>query len=326
MNQKKVWLYLEKSYGDARIAYHPSDRGRWQYSKVSCRDESIEYNHRDVLPDELVIDLDGSSFEENVEKMKIIAHQLSMDGKKFTIWRTNQEGSGLHIHSFWKGLDKVSEPRLLKELLAEHYTNNMKGIDRQLFGNHLVRMEFGLYEKKVGLGLSKVPLKNGLNVEEHFHKNEIPIEVFEEYGKRVLYYALKRLTPREGVSGVSHQPKCIKYILGDDFVKLKDGGKRALFILASYYRKIPDGELMDLLRNFNRYNLKFPYSNLQLLSTIKSVRTHRGRPVGCNYRHSLLREIGACHIAESCELARGAKTAESAPNVSKKDSTEERGN
>jgi hypothetical protein len=85
---------------------------------------------------------------------------------------------------------------------------------------------------------------------------------------------------------------------------LKDGGKRAMFVLASYYRNLPDEELVELLVQYNKYNLREPLMDYQIKGMIKSCRAHRGRPVGCRFRHELLRDIGAGKVAEQCENER----------------------
>jgi len=250
-----------------------------------------------------VLDLDGDTEEENFIALKELVKRFVLLKIKYTAWHTG--GKGYHIHTFWNRLDTVSEPKLMKDTIIKHLVGTVKAkVDFQLSGRHLVRMEGGLYEKKFQDRLYKnLSIKQG----EHFEENTIPSTIWAEYAKEVLKWALRRLNPTKDKRPFKGMPNCMKHILSSDFRKYDDGGKRSLFIIASYYRKMEDEKLFQLLDGFNQYRLKIPLSRYQIKSTISSVREHKGRPVGCAYRHALLREIGAGKEAEKCELARGAK-------------------
>jgi hypothetical protein len=299
VKQEDVWRHLDAEHPTARIAYHYSPRSRWVYATIETRDRSIEYNHRSVLPTEVVFDLDAATEDENFCTLKKLSG-IFREYKIFnSIWHTG--GKGYHIHTFWNRLDTVSEPRLLKEKLFEWLTNGVEGsFDRQLLGNHLVRMEYGKYEKAYPKEKMKLPVL----IDNHFKHNEIPQCVWDDYAHDVLKYALKRLNHKPGDERDNGVRPCVKYILSPEFKTHKDGAKRALFAVASYYRNREDDKLMEILKTFNSYNLKEPYTERQLQVTIKSVRDHKGRPCGCAFRHSLLKEIGAKEVAEKCEAGR----------------------
>jgi hypothetical protein len=295
--RKELWAYMSKHHQDARIAWKGYGKVGWKYSTIAdykdTRQEPGNFNHRAVLPEELVLDFDCSD-EALPEGVHFVQQKLDQEKHNFTMWRTNSDKGGVHIHSLWNIPATVAEPQLLKNILAEYLTegklDEMK-IDRQLFGKHLVRFEGGHYEK---LPPGKAGRKELLYVNgEPFKKNNIPQAVWDEYTGKVLAFRLRGLRQARKITRARDTPESIKFILSDKFKEHRDGGKRGMFVLASYYRKLPDEELWQLLRDFNRYNLRVPLTDIQMQAIIKSVREHKGAHVGEPYRKNLLRSIGA---------------------------------
>jgi hypothetical protein len=298
-----MYGYLEKNHPEARLAMKGHGRAPWRYETVATAEQNmyceqygkykLAHNHRQVLPEEVVADLDcdeGDLRENTLAIVKVLAEK----GYEFSAWRTNgEEDGGVHIHSFFDIPESVSDTKLLKKILLEHLLGDYRslGIDVQVLGNHLIRFEGGAYEKLPPWKARKKTLL--YSTEQPLKKNRIPQEVWVEYAKNVLKYKLTSLRRGKKVTRKGDTPKSIKFILSDKFKEYTDGGKRALFVLASYYRKLSDEELLELLSDFNKYNLKTPLSDYQLRMTIQSVRNHKGRFVGERYRKELLRDIGA---------------------------------
>lgn len=295
--REKVLAMLSK-YPALRLAYHYAHNSRWQYTTVAEADDFTQHNHRDQLPNELVLDFDYDDPEENERRVHYLCDERFVESRiNGVLYHTGNKG--YHLHSYWKGLSSCQEPTLLKNLLCDWLLEETDTkVDRQLFGRHLVRFEGGHHEKALPLTKCKEKVR-GINNE--FEENEIPQEVWDKYVHKVTNYALRRMLWRQQGKPARGRPKCVDYFLSDEFSQHKDGGKRALFIIASYYHDLPDKELGALLDRYNKYNLKRPVSRETLYSTIMSVRGHKGRRVGCNYRHSLLRDIGASSVAEKCE-------------------------
>jgi hypothetical protein len=266
---------------------------------VATRDETLDYNHRDVLPNEVVIDLDAPTEEENFSTLKKLVLRLTTLGYKYSVWSTG--GKGYHIHTHWN-IGNAAEQKFLREKIHAHLVEGVPGTyDTQLLGRHLVRLEYGLYEKAYPKERRKKPT---LNVESHFAINEVPECVWREYREEVLKLVLKHLSPRKDVPQYGSIRPCMKHILSPEFKNYKDGSKRAMFIVASYYRNLEDLALYALLSAFNRYNLREPYTRRQLEAVVKSVRAHKGRPVGCRFRHELLLSLGAKKCVDECEAGR----------------------
>lgn len=294
-----VWRHLEAHSPSARVAYHHSPTSRWNYATVETRDPQLSYNHRSVLPNEIVLDLDAATEEENFSTLKTLSKRLVELGVKHSVFTTG--GKGYHIHTFWKGFDRVSENRLLKEKLFEWMTKGIDGkFDKQLLGNHMVRMEGGKYEK----AYPREVFKHMVGRErDHFVRNEIPACAWQAYRQEVLEYALKRVKPFKGVTQRGHMPECMRYILSERFKEHKDGGKRAIFVVANWYHALPDEELLALLKTFNSYNLREPLLERELVGQMKRAKEHSGRRVGCRYRHELLESIGAKEAVQRCTEA-----------------------
>lgn len=302
MNEDELWEEIAK-YPDLRLAMHKSPLSKWYYTTAKeLGIDKYDYNHRDQFPDEIILDLDDTK-----EKNNRARHELHIafrdEGISYSIWSTG--GDGYHIHVRWKGLEKVSDIRTMKNFLADWLLGDVDvKIDRQLFGKHLVRREYGLYEK---MAPKEQKYKHCVASSVFNEKNEIPDVVWKRYREHIIKYALRRMKPVKKYEKGSKRPKCVDFLLSTDFKLLKDGGKRAMFILTSYYRNLPNEELANLLKHYNKYNLKEPLLPHQIISTIRSCRRHKGRPVGCRYRHELLRDIGAGHIAEQCEHERAVR-------------------
>lgn len=286
---------------DIRIAYHYSRNSHWKYGNAQEWNDSIPYNHRDVLPNEVVFDFDEEEYEDNAHQAAKVSTILNRAGIKHSVWVT--AGKGMHIHTSWRGLAKVAEPRLLKNLIADHFLQGTKiKVDRQLMGRHMVRMEWGHHEKALPEEKFKtIKIDRG-----HFKLNDVPKEVWPLYKQKVIGYALTRMR-WEGKEVPKQEPYCMKYFMSQEYREKRDGGKRAMFVVASYYRDLPDKELGNILLQYNNYVLKKPVLKEQIYATIMSVRNNKGRPVGCAYRHDLLKDIGCRDVVEKCDLLRGAK-------------------
>jgi hypothetical protein len=299
LQRQQVINYIDKhAPEDFRLAYHEARNTRWQYYDKNDLHTDVQFNHRDIFPNEVVLDFDEEEIETNAHYASKVMVFLKEQKIKHSVWYT--AGKGIHIHTFFKDLEKVSELKLMKNLLADWMTQSIPiTIDKQLMGRHLVRMEFGHHESKMPERIRKTPI--GDTFEQHFKKNTIPKHLWQQYEDKILFYALKRLQNKHEGGKVTGIPYCLKYMLSDDFVKHHDGGKRALFCIASYYRNLPDAELGSLLVRYNKYVLKEPLSKEQMYSTVQGVRKHKGRHVGCSFRHEVLRAVGAGEAACTCE-------------------------
>ena len=297
MTANDIWRHLLAHSPSARVAYHHSPTSRWNYATIETGDPQLSYNHRAVLPHEVVLDLDAATEAENFATLKKLSRRLGELKIAHSVWQTGGP-AGYHVHVFMAGLKNVSDNHLLKEIIFEWLTQGVEGkFDRQLLGNHLVRMEYGKYEKAYPKDAYKLPV---IGLENHFKENVVPEELWAEYRSQVIARAVKRLVPKEArVHG--KMPECMRFILSEEFKAHKDCRKRALWVIANYYHKLEDESLFDMLKTFSQYNLAIPLSDREIRGMMRKVKTHTGRRVGCFYRHSLLKELGKNDVVMECE-------------------------
>jgi len=95
------------------------------------------------------------------------------------------------------------------------------------------------------------------------------------------------------------EPNSIKFLLSSD-IGSKDGKKRALFVLTSWFAQKynKDKNMMyQKLYEWNSYTLRGYHSERQIRSTINSVLKSKSR-VTARYRNQLLEDIGASEFKD----------------------------
>ena len=290
-NDNKVWKYLDAYCPSLRIALHGAPKSRWVYTTVSERDRTLDYNHRNVLENEVVLDFDNEDIETNYREMTDVSEKLRSKGIKHSVWFSG--GRGYHIHVLWAGVESFKDRRLIKEIIHDYISFGYI-LDTQVIHNHLIRMEWGLYEKKFQDDIVKTPL---YHIEDHFVENEIPSSIVSVYVNkrlRALAPAKRRLPKRTDV------PPCVKYFLSDKFVGKKDGRRRALFIVASHNRDMERTELFKFLRSLSLRLGCTTTDAAYLWSVVNSVKASSSH-IGCRYRHSILKELGENEVIRECE-------------------------
>lgn len=292
--REKIWDYMREHHPNNRIAYKNYGRSPWLYATVdSPKVDEYKYNHRGVLPEEVVADFDCDEGELDGKVLDLVK-ALAKNNVQCSVWRTNgKEKGGIHIHMLFDIPDKVTNKKLLKKLILQHYIGDLKlyGIDTQILGNHLIRFEGGHYDKLPTWKAGKKTLVYCHG--DSLKKNKVPKKVWQEYARDILPYQLYHLRRGKKIKSKHETPKSIQFLLSDKFKEYKDGGDRALFTLASYYRELNDDELYKLLKDYNDYNLRVPLDHKQIMAKIKSVRNNKGEFVGETYRRELLKDIGA---------------------------------
>lgn len=296
--RSRMWTYLERHHPEARVAWKGHGRTGYKYSTVGTYKQELRvdkefFNHRMVLPEEIVADYDCRE-EDLIENAKVFIAALTRDDCAFSVWRTNGESAGgIHIHTMYDIPESVSDKKFLKQLILEHHVGDIHqyGLDTQVLGNHLIRFEGGNYDKLPPnrAGRKTLILQN----KDPLVKNKIPQAVWDKYCSGILSNTLKGLRQKRLIDSTMRTPKSIQFIISPKFKEYRDGSKRALFVLASYYRNLGDDELEKLLREWSRYNSKEPLTDKVLAATIKSARNKEAKPVGERYRIDLLKSIGA---------------------------------
>jgi len=222
------------------VVYRPNERVSWgRNRKMYDGNCDLEYNHRTILDCEVVFDFDSEVMEENIENSYIVIERLSNDNIYCTVWSTGNKG--IHIHTLWTGLNRFTDLTLLKKTILKHYAYGMN-IDYQLASKHLVRMEYGINEKKrqnYKTPLSDVSLKY----------NELPEFIIEEYKEELNKYLTRRIeTP------IDLDDSLLKDFMEGKF-DIRDGREKFMFFLINTLKgKMQKEDLVSRLISWYRYS------------------------------------------------------------------------
>lgn len=312
MIEDYLLYYYEKYKYPFRVQVFRLEPKKWIIYKPET-EEYVKYessygspNHREVLPCELVLDIDYHHDNQEKEKKALkvtldaIKARLKELGFNYTLWKSG--GSGYHFHLFFEELWKYEryERAELKRLLLRHIaygyiTPNEDRANVDLPVMIQVENKFSRKNKKKILVetyyflYEEIPLIGG-DKEIFTHPNRIPKEVLDKYNEEKAIAKSLKLVPLSE----NGEPNSIKYILSNDFIK-SDGKKRAAFILASYYAQVYDNDydkIYNKLYDWNNYSLNGYLTKINLSSTIKSVLKGKSR-VSKRYRNEFLQSIGA---------------------------------
>ena len=123
--------------------------------------------------------------------------------------------------------------------------------------------------------------------DERVRINKIPRVVLEEFKKLVSKVNLWIINPHYNER---EQPNCVKYLMGEDFAKLKEGRKRATFILASYFKRagLTEEDIYNKITAWNSLKL----NNYLKLGYIRSTTKSAKGLITCKYITHFLQEIG----------------------------------
>lgn len=296
---KSTLKYLQYYHDKYKFEFHTrlNNMGRHKWIRFNSKEYKELYedhsiispNHREVLPCEVVIDVDEKKhFESHRKELQRI---LDLKKLNYSLWDSGNNGT--HAHLFYEGLDKftLEDRRVLKELIIKHVCGEdfikKAKVDLQLCGRHMIRAEYGTHERT---HYCKTIVKSN----NHLRTNKIPEEVIEKF--KVVKERMKNWKPVEKLEFNGGKMKCIQFFLSDDFVACKDGRKNAMFALASYFKGKGDRneQIYEKLTHWNHYKLHDHLKNGSIMSTIKSTKgtmTCRGF---CNVLKMVGKEKDVC--------------------------------
>jgi hypothetical protein len=185
--------YLRKYYeiqDKILVCYHPTHKSSWadRCLFLSEEYESLKpYNHRSILNNEVVIEFDDGTKEENEELAREVARRLKRDGFKIAMWCSGNKST--HVHTF-VDTKEAHNVQLLKKVFTRHYCKglNINPDLRLCTTNHLIRAENGVHEKT---GKQKSLI--------YKHREypvilPIPIHIWEEYAREQTIVIKRRVT------------------------------------------------------------------------------------------------------------------------------------
>lgn len=262
----------------------------WKYTTTSEREDK-SYNHRDILPGEIVWECDSPELLDNVVDGLIIFNKLLNDGIIAQAWLSGNKS--LHVSTFFN-TDGVGDLLLFRRCVFEHYAGDIN-VDRALLGHHLIRAEYGVHEKtgkhKGLLVGPPVPIIN-----------ELPDFLWKRYEQELFIRSIKEQKKqyKRQYNHYTHKaPRCVSQLESEEYFNKGDGMNRGLFIMADIYAKYCETpeEGMGRLKAWNN-KLKKPFRESYLKYHFNKATTSV-RHVGCPYIHELLRELGLSPVCET---------------------------
>ena len=250
-------------------------------------------NQRQRMPNELILDID---IPEEIKDEKVglnvakeIFKRLSDIGIKSSLWSSG--GRGYHLHAFFKDLPHYSriERQMIRDIFVKTYLKDFTDRSKP----HICAGKAVLIQLENAIHRRLKKFKTFVQGE-LFLDNEIPQEVLTKF-IRTRNRIVLRIKRAPNIRG--EDPLCIKFILSNDFIGKNDGRKRALFVLASYYKRkgLSEGEVLGRIREWNNYSLNGYLKDFQIVSSVRGA----NGSVTCRYVRSLLDELGS-DICKGC--------------------------
>jgi len=232
MNYKSLTKQYLDEYSkqeEITVVYRPHPRVNWGKNRIVYDGVmDLHYNHRSILRNEVVFDFDEGDIQQNSKEVttKFINEEINYE--KFSA--KYSEKKGVRIHTFWN-FKKCTNIPLMKRLILKHYAYG-KGIDYQLCGKHLIRCEYGLYEKEYPKQNYNVLVESNEVGEDR--TNPIPQEVWNKYIQLCVRQPLKDYGRTEGISINS---EVLQGLLNGG-IRVEDGRERILFFLIHQLKNI----------------------------------------------------------------------------------------
>lgn len=242
--------YLNEYYKiqpEITLVYRPTPNHGWgracKYLGTTYN-PAINYNHRCILRNEIVIEYDEGDPNENRKYVDEIAKRLSRDGLTWAKWFSG--GKSVHLHIL-ADMAKASHTHLLKKAFIRIYTEGLPIPDLQLCGdNHLIRAEYGVHEKtQVCKSLIS---KNG----NYFQVNTLPEKVWEKYRRDMMRVMNMQVT--KDLKEFERLPGINLLLHTEEFKKAGDGRERAMLLLIRVLKeKYQKDELKQFMSSWYHY-------------------------------------------------------------------------
>lgn len=212
-------------------------------------------NQRSVLPNEIVIDLDGNTIYENGELLREVKYRLNIRGYTYDVWHTGSKG--LHCHLYFPELLEMEERQ------RSYIRAKMLAIFKDLKADQQMKSEKVMVLMENCQHRKTLQLKTFLEHVEG-HRHAIPRAWIKEalrtpktYRKGTINFTKGKLPP--------HIEKVLKGTL-------TDARKRVAFVLAAYLRDAYQDKrkVLEILEEWaSRQTKHIP--RMTLISTVNSV-------------------------------------------------------
>lgn len=301
MNNLQEYLDYYKTFSpEILVVYRPTTdywprRGpeRCLY-KGEHYDNTIPYNHRTVHDNEIVIEFDDGTPEENKNNALIAALRLFDQRITSSVWCSGNKST--HVHAIID-LSQFTDKPLIKRLLVKHFTKGLAKPDLQLCdNNHLVRAEFGLHEKT---GRYKTLL-----FESERYKAPLPAPVPHEFKDLYQHEKRAKLARKALKNGAYKTHPGVKALLNThDFAKtVADGHQRGLYLLSNilkYDWKEREEEFVAFLQDWYSCSGGEKLPPNKVAATVKYQLRKDYAPFSLPKVEEILDDIGVVYIKEA---------------------------
>ncbi len=327
----KTREYLEiyrREYDSFKVAYELYDGVAWKYF-IYPSDKYDEWSgqykgdneaeHREIFPDEIIIETDLPYKHTNTIYTKRLCKRLRLNGFSYKKWDSGNKSK--HIQLIFPQLlrvyssDKRKEIKLLfirwlcgckrKYINCSYCNGSKKGddiidcevvtkdIDMLLFGKHMIRMEYSIHPKT---GRLKV-------LEEEYRCNEdnvLPQQVIKQFNKRKGKLIFKYKGSKQ-----STDMMCIHYFLNNS---LDDCRQRVCFSVASHLVHSKGAqETRDIIYTWNKKYLNNYIKKGYIEGLIKYI-LRDTKKTGCKFNKGLLRELNLTSVCNYCQYNKKGET------------------
>ena len=253
-------------------------------------------NHREILKQEIVIDVDTDNVEDGVKHADLIEYELRKKHIRFMRYKSGGMGQHFHIWFF---------PKEMKKLLEKYDTGAVRtSIIRYLCTKkllHHLQSHICLHNKTL-IQIENVKHRKGGTkklISQWKGANSVPKIISKILDDK--YIAIqerrKRLAKLPKPKG---KINCIKFLEGKKvngltFTDYGDGYNRAMFFLTSYY--IHQWNYKKLFAYLTKYKIAH---KVKLNSSIKGMITSNKGHASCPSRQQFFEELGVIKVCENC--------------------------
>jgi len=257
-------------------------------------------NQRQVMPFEIVFDIDGKSKEHALEVAADVSGKLAVLGFDNTIWDTGNKG--YHVHCFMTEL--LNYPPYEREQIREFFYDLMehKEIDRQLKSeNVMVLLEHAPHRKTRN---AKVPVHSTSKEQVVQEKLSTIMLVNNTKLPKTIIQRLNDNKVKEVIIKTNagyyddYNKKCIQYYLDNTKVIPNGYRDKVLFSLLSNLPNDYDN-LKSNTVSFNNRHSNF-LTDRQIEAKVNNA-IYSKRTTGCRYNKAILKELGIQELCEVCK-------------------------
>jgi hypothetical protein len=267
------------------LVYRESRKSNWAdraiYQTEYYNKEKL-YNHREIFPNEVVIEYDNKTKCINELYTKIITKRLKKNKILYDLWYSGNKS--IHIHTFWD-IPEVKYLSLLKKAIMFELTDGLQHPDLRLSSDgHLIRAEYGLHEST---NKNKSPMKHNSRL---LVFNKITKEIWDRYNILTSELLHRKVTTTS--SNIKEHPAFKIIFNPESFKEVDDGRERAMFFLLQVLKKdyTTPNDLFVFIYEWYKYSGGYKLSKDEIKRKVK-YHWNKDYNLGVNYLENLVKEL-----------------------------------